>query len=80
LENVVVYGGNTKFAGFKERFERELNSGTDCFVQPHVTYVEDCQAVYDGMDEITVGGNYENMVLTKKLYSELGNYRAACMF
>ena len=55
-------------------------SGSDCFVTPKTTFVEDLGGVYQAMRGITAGDGFPELAFDKKMYSEFGNSRLAALF
>ena len=54
LKNIILTGGNSKFPGFKARLQRDLDSISDCFVEPQITHVEDPNFHYKALLDITL--------------------------
>lgn len=72
MKNIVLHGGSSHFRGFKERLDKDIRTNCDSFIDPHVTHIQDQDAVYKALYEITAADWLENISISRQLYNELG--------
>jgi len=80
LRNIILTGGNSKIPGFIERLQKEVNQISDCFVEPVIRATDDLNLHHRQLEKITLGSDFCELVITKKMYSEMGNSKAINLF
>lgn len=80
LKNIILTGGNSKMPGFCQRLSRELNEISDCFVEPVVRVADDSNLTHRLLEKTTLSPEFNELVITKKMYSEMGNAKSINLF
>lgn len=80
LKNIILTGGSSKFPGFVERLQKELNQISDCFIEPQITHIDDLNFQYKALEEVTLSHEFPELVVTKRMYNEMGNSKAINLF